>query len=905
MTDTKQAPLITKLYRPPLPADCVQRSDLLRLLDEGRSRPLTLVSAPAGYGKSVLVSSWLERSDWASAWMSLDEEDGNLKRFLSYLTEAIRKQFPQTLEITRSLHQEAALPEPLAVANIVSNELAVIERPFFLVLDDYHQINAESPVNEVVRILLDHPPIPLHLVLIARCDPPLPLSRLRALGQMNEVRMQDLQFSTSETRDLILGSVHIHASEEAIANLDHELEGWVAGLRLLTLALRHAPDADEFMKRLHGGTNQMQEYLISEVVAGLPQPLRDWLLRSALLGRFCAPLCEAVCVEAKGAETHSMTGQKFIQHLQTANLFLIPLDANGFWFRFHHLFRNLLQLEFSRQMDPETIAALYRRASQWFEENGFVEEAIRVALQADNADEAADIFERNRLDELEKLNFHVIDRWLEVFGRNTRGRPGLQLAEAYVAIDRFDVPRLAAILEEVAPVIEKNPVYAELIGELKFLQGVLSFRLGDGETSQKVLQEARHRFQSSSRRGIAGNAAFQEALSLNLCGRGAEALAKFEDLANRAPTGDPFYDGSLNMGLIIVSFFQGDLNRVEHYAMRLEGLAQAGGPDFLAHGFSLYFRACSDLYRCNFKAAAERFDLLARRRYPIVRHRAFDAMAALALCHQFLQQESAAIRVLRDFETVARELKDAKGLKMAQSCKARIQLLQGDLSRAARWAGVDNSPPVFTDLFVSLEVPVLTRARVWITLGTKESLHRAVNLLQETSARARTWHFKNQIIETDVLKCLALAGLGREDEALECLAGTIDIAAQGGWIRPFCEPGRPMADFLVNLDNHGLSTDFSRQLLREIQARQARQMKTAHSGSGLQVVLEAGLSESITPRELDVLELLGQRLQNKEIADKLFVSPETVKFHLKNIYVKLDVGKRREAVEKARNMGIL
>ena len=199
-TNTSQELLITKIYRPPLPADCVHRTDLIRLLDAGRSRPLTLVSAPAGYGKSVLVSSWLEASDWASFWVSLDEDDGDLKRFLSYLTAAICERFPQALKTTRSLHQEAALPEPRTVANIVGNELNAIDRPFFLVLDDYHRIRAGSPVRDLLRILIDHPPIPLHLVLITRRDPPLPLDRLLALGQVTEVRMQDLRFSASETQ---------------------------------------------------------------------------------------------------------------------------------------------------------------------------------------------------------------------------------------------------------------------------------------------------------------------------------------------------------------------------------------------------------------------------------------------------------------------------------------------------------------------------------------------------------------------------------------------------------------------------------------------------------------------------------------------------------------------------------
>jgi LuxR family maltose regulon positive regulatory protein len=429
--------------------------------------------------------------------------------------------------------------------------------------------------------------------------------------------------------------------------------------------------------------------------------------------------------------------------------------------------------------------------------------------------------------------------------------------------------------------------------------------MGDGETSQNLLQEARHHFQSSEKRGIAGNAAFQEALSLHLCGRGNEVLVKFEDRAIRAASGNPFYHCSLIMGLIIVSYFKGDLNRVVNYATRLKPLAQAVGSEFLAHGLSIYFQGCSKLHRGNFEAAAKHFDVIAQRHHPIVRPRAFDAMGALSLCLQLLQQDRGAMMALRDLQTYARELNDANGIKIAQSWAARIQLLRGDLDGAARWAGYDSPPPTFIELYISLEVPAITRARIWVALGTDESLDRAYTLLQEIGERARSWDFTNQIIEADALKSLALAGLGRQDEALECLAATIHLAAQGIWMRPFLEPGRPMADLLMKLNNHGTATDFSRQLLSEIQARQVRQPNHALAGPDQRTALETGLYESMTPRELDVLELLAQRLQNKEIADKMFVSLETVKFHLKNIYQKLGVGKRREAVEKARNLGFI
>ncbi len=886
--------LSTKMFRPPLPADCVHRLELLHLLETGRSRPLTLISAPAGYGKSVLASSWLEASDWNSVWLSLDEEDSNLQRFLGYLTAAVCERFPEALETARTLSQASQFPGTEAVAAVVSNELNAINQPFFLVLDDYHHIHASSAVNEIVRILLEHPPLPLHLVILTRRDPPLPLGRLRGLGQVTEVRMQDLRFSASETQDLLVHAADIRPSEDAIANIDREIEGWAAGLRLITLALRTTENADRFLQNFHGGTQQMQQYLIAEVMAGLPKPLRRWMLRSALLDRFCAPLCEAVCMPANAEQSDTLTGEAFLEHMQFANLFLVPLDGYGRWFRFHHLFQNLLKLEASRQLDEAAIAALHMAASTWFESNGFIEDAIRAALKGGDPDCAAGILDRHRLEELEKLNWPIVDRWLEVLGPHTGGRPGLQLAAAFVAVRRFDVPRLAAILEEAAPLIENNPTHAHLLGELRCLQGILSYRLGEGEISHTLLQEARQRFEATDKRGIAGFAVIHETLSLGLCGRGDEALAQNLDLENGAANADPLYHSLLLAGRIGLSYHQGDLTRAANEATRLQGIAEAGGAAFPLN-LNLFFRIGSDLQRGEFEAALQLSDAVAQCRYAMPLRVAFSAIAALALCHQLLHRGGAASRVASDFLTLAQENSDADGLAAAHACEARIQLLQGDLDRASRWAGVDGEPPKFSDLFLSVEVPAMTRARIWIAQGTNESLRRAHRLMEATSWRARGWHLNAQVIEADVLNSLAIAGLGNLDEALDYLAETVMRAAPGGWLRPFLEQGQPMGDLLAELENHGLATDYSRHLQNRIQAWLSQRTEHARAEAGAKMALGNGLRESLTNRELVILELLGDRLQNKEIARELSVSPETVKTHLKHLFAKLGVNSRREA----------
>ncbi len=285
--------LRTKLYRPPVAADVVRRGRLHDRLDEGRRRPLTLVSAPAGYGKSTLVSHWLETRTEPCAWLSLDETESDLRVFLDYLVAVVRTIAPEACPKTLALRDAEALPEAPVLAGLLINELDAIEAPFILALDDYHRIR-EPGVHELLSRLLEHPPRPLHLVLISRRDPPLNLSSLRARGQVSEIRLRDLQFSAAETAEVLKGAVRASLAPAALERLHERTEGWVVGLRLVTLSLDRISDLDSFLERLESHAHQVQDYLVSEVLAHQPAEIQELLLRISILDRFGAPLCDAL-----------------------------------------------------------------------------------------------------------------------------------------------------------------------------------------------------------------------------------------------------------------------------------------------------------------------------------------------------------------------------------------------------------------------------------------------------------------------------------------------------------------------------------------------------------------------------------------------------------------------------------
>jgi len=897
VSDVGEVVLRTKLHPPRAPADLVGRPHLLDRLEAERTRPLALVSAPAGYGKSVLVASWLERGDWPSAWLSLDEDDGHLHRFLTYLVAAVRTAYPEACEQTLGLLHAGDLPGGQTVATVLANELDGLERPLVLVLDDYHRIEAPSPVHELLERLLLHPPIPLHLVLLTRVDPPLSLDRLRARSQVSEIRMQDLRFDAGETRALLENALGTTASEEGLASLDRELEGWVVGLRLVALALRYSPDPDELLRGFQGGTREIQEYLVNEVIARLAPTPRDWLTKSALLDRFCAPLCDAVCAESGDSGEGSFDGAAFLRAAQDANLFLIPLDAKGEWFRFHHLFQEQLRRELERQWSPEKIHGLHLRASRWLEGHGLVEESIRHALAAADPGAAAEIVERHRLGQLNADNWYVVERWLEMLPPVREERPDLLLAQAWIAYERFQIWALPALLERAAPLLDEEAMKAATGGELLFFQGAVAYWTGDGEASLRHFEDAEVLL-SEDQPLFRGLLHLLGGLSLLMCGHPERAVETLREHVRAAGRERGIYFSRLVAGLFFTHLMSGDLGRARAEAVRLESVASTSDIHY-TRVWSSYMQACAHLHRNELDLAARHFADVAEQRFILHRAAAADGLVGLALSQELLGRGEAATETLELLSAFAREVNDPACLAVAESARARLGCLRGEGVGSGRWAGSIADPPESAELFMWLEVPCLTRARVWIAAGTAEGLERANALLEEVSRRSQAWHFTNQVIEAGALRSRALEKLGRNDEALACLAAAVGQAAPGGWVRPFLEAGPPMAELLGRLRRQGETSDFSRHLLDVLRERPTPPAGPVATRARVVVSNSVGIRETLTNREIDLLELLAQRLQNKEIAARLFVSPETVKSHLKRLFQKLGVHNRREAATVA------
>ena len=379
--ETASPILRTKLQRPVLSPDLVPRSDLVALLDELRRRPLTLVSSAAGYGKSTMASLWLEAWDGPFAWLSLDDGENDLRQFISYLLAAICNAFPEACGTTWSLLQATELPPVSDLSRHLVNDLDKIEDPFILVLDDFHNIR-EKTVHELVSSLLKYPLSNLHLMLLTRRDPPLSISTLRTRGLLNEIGIAELLFTVAETAAFMEKTLGYSVDEKTAETIHKSLEGWPLGIRLVSQSLKHTGNLDRFMEGLKGGFTTIIDYLTEEVLLHQPPEMARLMTATAITDRFCAPLCDALLGSETATDKDGMNGDEFIARLQKDNLFLIALDTKNQWFRYHHLFRQLLQDQVNLHWQPEEVAALHSRASAWFAENDLIDDAVQQSPAA-------------------------------------------------------------------------------------------------------------------------------------------------------------------------------------------------------------------------------------------------------------------------------------------------------------------------------------------------------------------------------------------------------------------------------------------------------------------------------------------------------------------------------------------
>jgi LuxR family maltose regulon positive regulatory protein len=921
-THTPELPILirTKLQHPRLPEDLVPRPRLLDRLHAGSDRKLTLISAMAGAGKTTLLAQWLEECPQPSAWLSLDEHDNARIVFLSYLCAAIRSVFPNACERVLDLLNAPQRPPSRVIIASIINELDELfaappqeggrsavpsQTSLILALDDYHTIT-EPAIDEILSSLIEHLPQGMHLALATRTDPRLPLAGLRAGRQMTEVRSLDLRFTSEEAHAFLEGTTGRELTPETIRLLENKTEGWVVGLRLAGLSIRNLPDDEAFVRGFEGTSSDLiVEYLLSEVLARQTAEIQDFALRTSVLDRFCAPLCEGL------TEISATKSQEIIEWLARANLFLVPLDEEDGWYRYHHLFRDLLRHELRQQYIPADISGMHASASAWFAQNGLIDEALRHFLAADDTAAAVDLVARHRYDLMNRAQWGRLEQYLHAFSPDIVNRsPELLMLRTWLLYHRGQYAELPAEIQRIEAALAHTPLAPEAVeglqGEIRALRSMGSFLAVDAESTLAHVRQALAKtprelwiVRVMARAYKAGTLLMMD----NVNGAYEAVYAGFEEEGDQSNA----FKATLLTTACNIHWVTADLKGLAHAAEQVLALSQDPySPPFWAWG--CYHLGRVRYHHNDLAAAEEHFAAVVRQPYLSYGLCYVNSACGLALTHQARGRPEQAREVVETAVAFALETGNTTLLAVALAFQAELALMQGQIAVAGQQAARFDPVPPLSPMY-GLSSPHLTLVKVWLAQNTPASRRQAADLLSQAQAFCESTHTTRFLIEALALQALLHDVEGDEPAALAATAAlerAIALAEPGGFIRLFVDLGPPMARLLAELHHRDVAPEYIAHILAAFETMDDADAGIADAGpSSLVLRPPSDLVEPLTPRELEVLALLDRHLTNKEIAVELVISYGTVKTHTLNIYRKLDVRKRREAVARAKDLNLL
>ncbi|MGD9329186.1 MAG: LuxR C-terminal-related transcriptional regulator [Cyclobacteriaceae bacterium] len=891
--------LQTKLHRPPVTYDVLVRSRIVDLLEQNIDKPLSLIAAPAGYGKSMAASIWLEQTQTKYTWISIDEEQNDLRTFLLYLNAAIKKLYPSSMNEIEAILMAPELPPIKIISYAVINDLDRIKESFILVLDDYHLIH-DTKVHQLINEIIQYPPECIHISLLTRIDPPLKLTPLLAKGRMIELRMTDLCFTEQEITDLYQQLLREELNHNIAKAFHDKTEGWIVGLRMALLNVEKSDDVERIIAHLNDIQYPIDQYLIEEVMLKQPENIRKLLLDTSLLDRFCADLIEIIEYDK---DDNALTGEAFMKWLVSSNLFIISLDDEREWNRYHHLIQRLLRFQLKKHRSKNEISTLNHRFSRWFEEHGFIQESIKHMIAAKHLDEACSIIERHRMDRLDDDRWYEVQKWLEVVPVEKKLRsPGLLLSEGWSAYENFQLDKLSGLLDRVKVLFGEQEKDKALLGEYYLIYGLVTYWNGNGEAAIENLQKALELL-PNKRKLAMGMLHLHIALARGTIGKAELAIKDLRRLLEKEP-GSAIYNTRLMSGLFYVYQFKGELSESRIEAQRVQYASKANNLMY-TEAMGVCMEGCSCFNSFKLKDALRLFTIALDQRYILHRGVALDAIAGLAITHQLLHQSSEADRVLEILEDFERENNFGGNLLITNSCRTRLAILRGDIIQLPDWENVEIPEPSYAGFFIWLEIPMITQIKALIAQGTSESMKKAEDLIERVLKVSNKYHLIIQTIDILILKSCFLRKQGMKEDAKQVLIDVIELAEKGDCIRPFIEAGAEIFDLISDLrktDGHQLFID---RLLIKIEHYLKNNSQYVSKELNVITPSKEKLNpiDSISVRERDVIKLLRKGFRNKEIAGQLFVSEGTVKKHIYNVFQKLGVNSRIELLNFLRNVG--
>jgi len=915
--------LATKLYPPRRRANWVSRPRLVARLNQDFSqRKLTLITAPTGFGKTTLVSEWLTEKDeggrqkdetgevttfhpssffphpFKTAWLSLDKEDNDPARFLSYLAAALQTVYPA---LGQSSFAAPSLPLETALITLV-NEIAALPETVALVLDDYHLIETEI-IHQGLTFLLDHLPAQLHLVILSRTTPPLPLGHLRARGQLLELQAADLRFTSAEAAEFLNHVMGLSLAAADIETLEARTEGWIAGLQLAALSLQGLapPDISGFLASFSGSHRYIADYLVEEVLQRQPEAIQDFLLQTSILDRLCGPLCDAMLGKDEGGRMKDEKNKFFILHpssfileqLEQANLFITPLDDERRWYRYHHLFGDLLRNLLQKKVGQAGVAALHRRAAEWFEGHGLPAEAVSHALAAADAPRAARLVEQHARSLLSRSEMTTLLSWLQALPAELiRSQAQLSLFQAWASALTGQLDVVETYLQGA----EGHP------GETAAIRGSVAYFRRDMPQAIGLYRQAFDLLPADNS-FLRGAVALSLGVAYSWTGQVAqagEALTQARTISQASGNWHVALTATWNLAQLEIE--QGHLRQAAdlcRQALELPAstLPAAGGA-YVCLGSLLYeqneLESAVTQVEKGIELGEQGADL------------AIVALGYLTLARIRLAQAdpSGALEAAQQAEQLARRYNSRYWTAQATAYQARVWLAEGQLEAALRWAERSGLSPQNPVSYLA-EIEYLTLAR--LLLAQKKETE-AVELLERIRQAAEASGRTGRVIETLILLSLAHEASIDTEQAVTSLDQALALAEPEGYNRIFLDEGPPMVELLKRMKAEGREARLKGYIEKLLLAHKKDEEKSFHPssspGASHSAVLHP-LIEPLSERELELLGLITAGLSNSEIAEKLVVTVGTVKWHLNNIYGKLGVRSRTQATARARELGLL
>jgi len=885
--------LTTKFYVPPTRSIQIARPRLVDLINSGLDRSLILISAPAGYGKTTFVGRWLKETKVSSAWLSLDAGDNDPIRFLHYLLTALIPIAPAIEGELFGMLQGIQSTQFESVLNPLSNELASVSDPFVLVLDDFHVLHSDS-VLKMISYLLEHMPPQMHVAILTRTDPPLPLARLRARGQLLDIRADQLRFTQAEINTFLNEAMGLTLSANDLSAMEKRTEGWIAGLQLAALSMQGSKDTHGFVLAFTGSHHYVMDYLVEEVLKLQSKEVGAFLLQTSILDRLSGPLCEAV-VEGEPAE--GVDGQAMLEALEEMNLFTIPLDDERCWYRYHHLFADVLRKRLEHQY-PQMLPEVHRRASQWYEQNGLFAESIQQAITAGDQDRAAHLIEENGCLLLMSGEVATLLNWTDAIDFQSEAHPWLAIQKAWALALTGDLNRIEPTLqipEKLLAPLEPSEEVKTMRGTIAAARAHCANSRGDSQMAAEYAQEALQQLPlcssiSKSIRSVA-TSILGDASWIN--GNLEEAIKAYTEamkIGKEANNQNMVIIANSNIADILL--LQGALHRAaDTYAQSLQMAVRPDGQrsPLAAKMFAGTARVAYELNRLD---EAEENLLQCIELSRIWRDIGQEAYAysILARLEQARNHPDKTQEAMREAERLTGEvmLSPAWSIQV-RSNLTRIWLSQGNLERPSqriqkRGLNIDDEIPY------QRESEYVLMLRVLLARGDYAD---AIILSNRLLHQGETTGQVGVVIETLILKALAHQGKKETEQALASLERALTLAQPEGYVRVFLDEGEAMTRLLCLAQSRQVGNGYAAVLLSEI----------GKISCMTQLSMQL-LIEPLTTREVEVLKLIEAGCSNQDIAGQLFISLPTVKRHISNIYSKLGAKSRTQALAIGKELKI-